>query len=124
MTMNERLFAYTFSVCNPNEAAAVGALATYFMLPFGSTLVYASAAPFADDTGLTMDINDDGTAIVAALSCADKDVPGEWISTHCGGTQTPVAIAAGSEMTLDFNNAANANRVDVVMLFLSGESVG
>jgi hypothetical protein len=122
--MNERLVAYTFSAADPTEGAALGSLAVYFMLPFQATLIYASGAPFADDTGLTMDINDDGVAIVSALSIADKDVPGEWISTHAGGTQTPVAIAAGSEMTLDFNAAANGNRVDVVMLFLTGETWG
>jgi len=122
--MNERLVAYTFSAADPTEGAALGSLAVYFMLPFEATLVYASAAPFADDSGLTMDINDDGTAIVSALSCADKDVPGEWISTHCSGSNAPVAIAAGSEMTLDFNAAANGNRVDVVMLFLTGEQWG
>jgi hypothetical protein len=122
--MNERLLAYTFSIADPTEGAAVGALACYFMLPFGATLIYASAAPFADDPGLTMDLNDDGSAIIAAMVCATKAAPGEWISTHAGGTETPVAIAAGSEMTVDFNNAANGNRVDVVFLFLTGESWG
>jgi hypothetical protein len=122
--MNERLVAYTFSVADPTEGAAVGALACYFMVPFGATLIYASAAPFADDPGATMDINDDGSAIVAAMACATKAAPGEWISTHAGGTETPVAIAAGSEMTLDFNAAAAANRFDVVILLLTGESWG
>ncbi len=122
--MNERMVAYTFSIADPTEGSAIGALACYFMLPFGATLIYASGAAFVDDAGLTMDINDDGTVIVTALDIADKEAPGEWISIHAGGTETPVAIAAGSEMTLDFNAAANGNRVDVVMLFLTGESWG
>jgi hypothetical protein len=71
-----------------------------------------------------MDINDDGVAIVSAMACATKAAPGEWISTHAGGTETPVTIAAGSEMTLDFNAAAAANRFDVVILLLTGESWG
>lgn len=122
--MNERLVAYTFSPGDPTEAGALGALAVYFMLPFSATLVYASGAPFVDDTGLTMDLNDDGSVIVTALDIADKEAPGEWISTHAGGTETPVAIAAGSEMTVDFNAAAIANRVEIQFLFLTGESWG
>jgi hypothetical protein len=43
---------------------------------------------------------------------------------RAGGRETPVAIAAGSEMTVDFNAAALANRIDIVFLFLTGESVG
>lgn len=122
--MNERLMAYTFSIADPTEGAAVGALACYFMMPFGGTIVYASVAPFADDAGATMDINDDGTEVIAAIAAATKATPGEWISTHCGGTQTPVRVEAGSKMTLDFNSAAVANRFDVQILVLTGETVG
>ena len=122
--MNERLVAYTFNIADPDETGAVGAASTYFMVPFGATLVYASVSPWDDDAGATMDIQYDGSDIVTAISAADSDVPGEWISTHFGGANAPVEIAAGSEMELDFNNAAAANRFDVVLLFLTGESVG
>jgi hypothetical protein len=122
--MNERIVSYTFSVFDPTDASALGDLACYFMVPFGATLIYASAAPWDDDADATMDLNDDGTVIISALTCADKDVPGEWASTHAGGSQTPIAIAAGSEMTLDFNDAAAANRFDVQFLFLTGETWG
>jgi hypothetical protein len=122
--MNERLLTYSFSPFDPNDAAALGDLCLYFMVPFSATLVYASAAPWDDDADLTMDLHDDGVAIITALACDDKEAPGEWISTHAGGTETPVAIAAGSEMTVDFNAAAIANRVDVVFQFLTGESWG
>jgi hypothetical protein len=122
--MNERLVAYTFSAADPTEGAGLGALAVYFMLPFAATLIYASGAPYVDDGGLTMDVHDDGSEIIAGLAMATKNAPGEWISTHAGGTQTPVAIAAGSEMTVDFNAAANGNRVDIQFLFLTGESWG
>ena len=94
------------------------------MVPFGATLVYASAAPWDDDASATLDLHDDGVEIIAALDCATKAAPGEWISTHAGGTETPVAIAAGSEMTVDFNSAAAANRFDIVFNFLVGESWG
>lgn len=122
--MNERLVSYTFNLFDPNDAAGLGALSSYFMLPFGATLVYASGTPMTDDAGCTLDINDDGVAIVTALACAVKATPGEWISTHCGGTQTPVRIAAGSEMTIDVNAIAVGVRFDVQMLFLVGETWG
>lgn len=123
--MNERLVAYTFNIGDPDEASAVASAgAAYFMLPFQATLIYASVSPMEDDPGASMDITDDGTDIVTAIDATDHDVPGEWISVHAGGSETPVAIAAGSEMTLDFNAAAAANRFDVVLLFLTGESWG
>ena len=122
--MNEKLVTYSFSVFDPDDTSAVGDLCLYFMLPFAATLVYASAAPWEDDASATMDLMDDASEIITTLACATKAAPGEWISTHAGGTQTPVAIAAGSEMTVDFNDAAAANRFDVVFNFLTGESWG
>ncbi len=122
--MNENLVNYTFSVGNPTEGTPLGDNALYFMVPFGATLIYVSAAPHDDDTDLTLDVNDDGSTIITAMTCDDKDVPGERISTHAGGTQTPVAIAAGSVLDLDFNDAAAANRVDVVLTFLQGSTWG
>ena len=122
--MTERLVAYTFNLADPVEGNALGALETYFRIPFGATLVYASGAPAADDAGGTMDINDDGSAIVTALACAVAATPGEWISTHCGGTQTPVEIAAGSLMTIDLNALAIGVSFAVVILLLVGESWG
>ncbi len=122
--MNENIISYTFSVADATEGNTVGDNELYFMVPFGATLVYVSAAPWDDDTGLTLDVNDDGSTIITAMTCDDKDVPGEWISTHAGGSETPVAIAAGSVLDLDFNSAAAANRVDVVLTFLQGSTWG
>lgn len=122
--MNEKIISYNFQVFDPDNSAAVGTSAIVFMVPFGATLVYASVSPFEDDSGATMDIQDDTVDIVTAIGAADHDVPGEWISTHCGGSETPVAIVAGSEMELDFNSAAAGNRFDVTLLFLQGETWG
>lgn len=122
--MNQRLIAYTFNLADPVEGNALGALESYFRLPFGATLVYASGAPAADDAGGTLDLNDDGSAVVTALACAVAATPGEWISTHCGGTQTPVQIAAGSLMSIDCNSLAVGVTFAVVLLFLVGESWG
>jgi hypothetical protein len=122
--MNENIVTYTFSVGNPTETSTLGDNALYFMVPFGATLIYVSVAPYEDDADATLDVNDDGSTIITALTCADKDVPGEWISTHAGGTQTPIAIAAGSILDFDFNATAAANRFDVVLNFLQGSTWG
>jgi hypothetical protein len=123
--MNERLIAYTFNLADPVEGNSLGVLETYFMLPFGATLVYASGAPAADDAGTTFDLMDDTVACgPTALACAVAAVPGEWISTHCGGTETPVEIAAGSEMSIDVNGIAAGVTFAIVLLFLVGESWG
>ena len=122
--MNERLVAYTFNLFDPDNIAGLGDLCAYFMVPFGATLVYVSGAPMTDDTDTTLDVHDDGSAIITALVCDDKEIPGRWISTHFGGTQTPVAIAAGSEITMDLNAIEVAVRFDVQLLFLTGESWG
>ena len=122
--MNERLVSFTYNIYDPNDAAGLGNLALYFMVPFGATLVYVSGTPMTDDAGCTLDVHDDGAEIIAGLACAVKATPGEWISTHCGGTNTPIAIAAGSEMTVDLNAIAVGVRFDVQFLFLVGESWG
>ncbi len=122
--MNERLIAYNLNIGDPDETAGVTIAAAMVMVPFGCTLIYVSVSPFEDDTGATIDIQDDGTDIVTAVDASDHDVPGEWISIHAGGTQTPVAIAAGSEIEVDVNAGAVANRFDVTLLFLTGESWG
>lgn len=123
--MNERLVAYTINLADPVEANALGVLETYFMLPYGATLVYASGTPSADDAGGNMDLMDDGAACgPTALACAVAAVPGEWISTHCGGTETPVEIAAGSVMSIDCNSLAVGVTFAIVLLFLTGETWG
>ena len=124
--MNENLVSYTFSATDATEGNALGAAQFHFIVPFGATLVYASAAPQDDDALQTVDINNltASSVLVAAIDATDKDVPGEWISTHFGGTETPVQIAAGAVLNLDFNNSAIANRVDVQMLFLQGSTWG
>ena len=122
--MNERLVAYSFHVADPVDASALGTGAANFIIPFGATLVYASVSPMEDDSGATMDIQDDGTDIVTAIACATAGTVGEWQSTHLGGSETPVAVAAGSEIELDFNSAAAENAFTVSLLFLVGETQG
>lgn len=122
--MNERLIAYNLNIADPTEANGVTTAACMVMVPFGATLIYASVSPFADDDDATIDIQDDGSDIVTAIDASDHDVPGEWISIHAGGSETPVTIAAGSEIEIDVNDGAVGNRFDVTLLFLTGESWG
>jgi hypothetical protein len=122
--MNEKLVPLAVTLVNPTEGAGLGDLECYIPIPFNCTLVAVTASAREDDTGFTLDVHDDGSAIVAALSAADADVPGEWLSTHAGGTNAPVLIAAGSEISFDANAAANANVMQVVLWLLMGEVAG
>jgi len=116
-----QLITYNFNLTDPDETAALTTGAIYWVIPFAITIVHVSAAPYEDDAGMTIDIQDDGTDIITALACADKDVPGTWSSTHTGGTNAPVTAAAGSEMTIDVNAAAAANLLHVTITALVGE---
>jgi hypothetical protein len=122
--MNERIFVITQNIADPDNSASVTTGACYFMLPVQATLVAVSVSAHDDDAGATIDILDDGTDIVTGIDASDQDVPGEWLSTDFGGTNAPVEIAAGSEMSIDVNSAAAANRFDVVMYFKSGSLYG
>lgn len=80
------------------------------------TIVGISASPNVDDTGLTVDVNDDGSSAVDGVDASDADVPGVWKSTHFGGSNAPVFVAAGSKLSLDANNAA-ANTMILVHVY-------
>lgn len=123
--MNERLIVITQNIADPDESAAVSSAgAAYFMMPINATLVYVSVSPHDDDPGASVDILDDGTDIVTAVDATDSDVPGEWQTTAIGGSETPVHVAAGSEMRIDINAAAAANRFDICLWFLTGSAFG
>lgn len=72
----------------------------------GMTVVGASlcAAAFSGTpTGFSIDLNDDGSAALAALAANTAGTPGEWKSTAMGGTADPLFIARGSNVTVDVN---------------------
>lgn len=118
--MNERLICMTF-----DEGEVGVTLSTnyrYFYTPVDLTIVYVTASPSVDDGGLTVDINDDGTGVITAVDASDLDVPGTWKSTHMGGTNAPVTIAAGSKVSLDANAAAANTRILVQIWALVGEA--
>ena len=54
-------------------------------------------------TAFTVDIQDDGTDCIAAITASTALTPGTWKTPHMGGTETPVHIVAGSEVEVDMN---------------------
>lgn len=117
--MNERLICMDFM--DGEVGVTLGANYRYITTPVDLTIVAVSASPSVDDADLTIDINDDGTGAITAVDASDQDVPGEWTSTHFGGEETPVRIAAGSKISLDANSAAANTRVHVQIWALVGE---
>ena len=122
--MVETMQTLTFSVGDPVDASALGDSGLLTILPYDYTIVYVSVSPYEDDAGATIDLQDDGTDIITAIDASDHDVPGEWISTAMGGTQTPVHVAAGSELEIDFNSAAAGNHFVIAIVILTGSSRG
>ena len=119
--MIETLNTWSFVATDPTDASALSTLAHYQKVPIGMTIVYVTVGPLEDDAGATLDINDDGTGVITAVDASDKDVPGTWISTHFGGTNAPVTIAADSVVTFDFNSAAAGNAFMVTIWYLASE---
>lgn len=119
--MKERLVVIPFNLVDPDETAAVGDLFLYWTAPIDLTLVYVTVAPAEDDTGATLDINDDGTGVITAVDASDKNVPGTWGTPGYGGTNAPVLVAAGSVMSFDINNGAAANNFYGQIWALTGE---
>lgn len=54
-------------------------------------------------TNLNLDVNDDGTAIVAALAHATAGTPATWKSKALGGSNDPVHVDADSIVSIDVN---------------------
>lgn len=119
--MRERLIVLSHKLVNPDDGAALGDADFYVNVPSNMTIVYVCANSDTDDADLTVDINDDGAGIIEAVSIADKEDPGEWTSTHFGGTETPVDVAAGSELSFDVNDAEAATTVSIWIWALQSE---
>ena len=120
----ERMITIPIDMVNPNDAAALGDDDYFLNVPCDVTVVYVSAGSDTDDPGLTLDINDDASGVIEGIDCDTKADPGEWISTYCGGTETPVVISADSEISFDANNAANATTIHGYMLCLISDVYG
>lgn len=119
--MNERLTPWEFTAGETGET--LGANFLYKYVPVDVEVVGMDCAPSVDDTDLTIDLNDDGSAAVSAVDCSDQDVPGTWRSTHMGGSETPVHIDADSKLSFDANDAAADTRVHITLWVLIGEAM-
>jgi hypothetical protein len=54
-------------------------------------------------TAFDVDVQDDGTDVVTALTASTAGTPGTWKTAHMGGTEDVVHIAAGSSVEVDVN---------------------
>jgi hypothetical protein len=117
--MNERLVV--LDSIDGEVGITLGANYLYMTLPpVPGTIVFVSVAPSADDAGATIDINDDGTGVITGLDASDQNVAGTWNSTHFGGTNAPVEVAASSVLSLDANSIDAGTRVHVQIWLLVG----
>lgn len=117
--MNEKMIVLDFD--DGEVGVTLGANYRYFTVPCDLTVIYVSASPSTNDADTTVDINDDGSGVITAVSSAVAATPGTWKSTHMGGTNAPVTIAAGSVCSLDANSAAANTRLHVEIWALTGE---
>lgn len=117
--MKERTTVISFD--SGEAGITLGANFLYFTTPIDLTVIFMSVAPSADDASATIDLNDDGSSAITGVDASDQDVPGTWKSTHMGGTNTPVFIAAGSVCSLDANDISAGTRVSGQIWALTGE---
>jgi hypothetical protein len=115
------MVACSYTVGDPTDASALGDNILLLVAPTELKLVYLSAVPLEDDTGATLDLDDDGTVTaIAALAVAVAATPGTWSSTHFGGSNAPITFAKGSEIGVDINAAAAGNFWNITLWFLPG----
>ncbi len=117
--MNENLIVLSFA--DGETGITLGANYRYQTIPFDMTIVYVSVSPNVDDASATVDINDDGSGAITAIDASDQNVPGRWRSTHVGGTNAPVFMAAGSLLSLDGNATAANTMISVQIWALVGD---
>ena len=120
--MSQPLTCLALTGVDPIDTGVLGDSAVVLTIPYDLTIVYVSAAPSVDDSGLTVDIQDDGTDVITAIAAATAATPGTWKSTHVGGTNAPVTLAAGSVITVDVNSAAAATALQIQIWGLMGEA--
>jgi len=79
-----------------------------FDVPIGMTILGVSLCAEAftgSPTAFTIDIQDDGSDVITAVTASTAGTPGTWLTPALGGAQTPVHIAAGSDVEIDVNLA-------------------
>jgi len=82
-----------------------------FDMPVGMTILGVSLCAEAfsgTPTAFTIDIQDDGSDVIAALAASTAGTPGTWYTSAFGGSEDPVVIAAGSDVEVDVNLTAGS----------------
>ncbi len=54
-------------------------------------------------TAFDIDLQDDGTDVITAVSADTAGTVGTWRSTHFGGSETPVTVDGDSTIDVDVN---------------------
>lgn len=94
--------------------------------PVGMTLVgvvLCAEAFTGTPTGFNIDVQDDTTDIVTAVAANTAKTEGTWYTPIFGGTNTPVEIAAGSNIEIDVNLTGGSTPTadyDCTLWFLLG----
>ena len=120
--MSDRLVTFNFSA----QAQATGNGVHLLKVPFGMTIVAVALCAEAftgSPTGFNIDIQDDTVDVITAIAANSAGTPGEWKSTHFGGGNAPVAVAAGSVVEVDVNLTGGTTPTadyDVTIFALSG----
>ena len=88
-----------------------------FDVPIGMTILGASLCVEAytgSGSTCSVDIQDDATDVITALAANTAGTPGTWLTPALGGSETPVHIAAGSDMEVDVN--LDSDTVDATLV--------
>ena len=106
--MSAQLITFNFSAQAQADADGVHTI----QVPFGITIVGVTVCAEAftgSPTGFNIDIQDDAADVITAVAANAAGTPGEWTSTHFGGSNDPVVVAAGSEVEVDVNLTAGSS---------------
>lgn len=116
--LNMPLYTISGEVGQVGQTLSTGSWRTK-LPPIPMTLVHVAATGTADDAGLALQVQDDGTDILgSAIDLALTATNGTWISKHFGGTNDPVEIAGSSVIEVDLASAAADTRVQFVLTLL------
>jgi hypothetical protein len=120
--MSAQLMTFNFSAQAQADADGVHSV----KVPFGITIVGVTLCAEAftgSPTGFNIDIQDDTTDVITGVAANSAGTPGEWKSTHLGGSNAPVVVAAGSVVEVDVNLTAGSTPTadyDVTIYALAG----
>jgi hypothetical protein len=100
--MSDRL--QTFTLSNQGQAAANNVHNLQLLQEVTIVGVTLCAEAFTGSpSGFNVDINDDGVGVITAVAANTAGTPGNWKSTHFGGSNTPVHVEKDSKLSVDVN---------------------